>query len=134
MKLGVTFDSGNAFASHITKVCHACYYHLKDFRCIRKFLSVETAALLATSMISSRIDYCNSLLYGVNKYNVAKLQKTQNVLCRIVFKLDKTSHVTSYQTTLAPHFIQYLVQIQSYYIQDYYILPTHILIILNQNQ
>ena len=26
--LGVTFDSGNTFTSHITKVCHACYYHL----------------------------------------------------------------------------------------------------------
>ena len=68
--LGVTFDSGNTFASHITKVCRACYYHLTDLRCIRKFLSVETAALLANSMINSRIDYCNSLLYGVNKYNV----------------------------------------------------------------
>ena len=57
---------------------------------------VETAALLANSMISSQIDYCNSLLYGVNKYNVAKLQKIQNALCRILFRLDKTSHVTSY--------------------------------------
>ena len=94
--LGVTFDSGNTFASHITKVCRACYYHLQDFRHIRKFLSVETAALLANSMISSRFDCCSSLLYGVNKYNVAKLQKTQNALCRIVFRLDKTSHVTPY--------------------------------------
>ena len=47
-------------------------------------------------MISSRIDYCNSLLYGLNKYNVTKPQKIQNALCRIVFRLDKTSHVTSY--------------------------------------
>ena len=98
--LGVTFDSGNTFASHITKVCRACYYHLKDLRRIRKFLSVETAALLANSMISSRIDYCNSLLYSVNKYNVAKLQKIQNALCRIVFRLDKTSHVTPYHQKL----------------------------------
>ena len=51
--LGVTFDSGNTFASHITKVCRACYYHLKDLRCIFKFLSVKTAALLLKSMISS---------------------------------------------------------------------------------
>ena len=36
----------------------------------------------------------NVLLYGVNKYNVTKLQKIQNALCRIVFRLDKTSHVT----------------------------------------
>ena len=94
--LDVTFDSGNTFSSDITKVCHACYYHLKDFRHIRKIFSVETAALLANSMISCQIDYCNSLLYGVNKYDVAKLQKIQNALCRIVFRLDKTSHVTSY--------------------------------------
>ena len=82
--LGVPFDSGNTFTSHITKVCCACYYHLKDLRGIRKFLSVETAALVANSMISSRLDYCNSLLYGVSKYHVAKLQKIQNALCRIV--------------------------------------------------
>ena len=63
--LGVTFDSGNTFASYITKVCRGYYYHLKDFRHIHKFLSVETTALLAISMISSRIGYCNSLLYGV---------------------------------------------------------------------
>ena len=77
-------------------MCRACYYHLKDLRRIRKFLSVETAALLANSMISSRLDYCNSLLYGISKYNVAKLQKIQNALCRIVFRLDRTSHVTPF--------------------------------------
>ena len=32
--LGVTFDSGNTFTSHITKVCFTCYYHLKDLRCL----------------------------------------------------------------------------------------------------
>ena len=47
-------------------------------------------------MISSRLDYCNSLLYGVSKYNVSKLQKIQNALCRIVFRLDRTSHVTPF--------------------------------------
>ena len=94
MNLGVTFDSLNTFTSHITNMCRVCYYHLNDLRHIRKYLSVETAALLANSMISSRIDYCNSLLYGVSKYKVAKLQKIQNALCRIVFRLDRTSHIT----------------------------------------
>ena len=74
-------------------MCRACYYHLKDLRRIRKFLSVETAALLANSMISSRLDYCNILLYGISKY---KLQKIQNALCKIVFRLDRTSHVTPF--------------------------------------
>ena len=57
---------------------------------------VETAALLANSMISSQLDYCISLLYGISKYKVAKLQKIQNSLCRIVFRLDRTSHVTPF--------------------------------------
>ena len=57
---------------------------------------MDTAALLVNSVISSRLDYCNSLLYGLSKYNVAKLQKIQNALCRIAFKLDRTSHVTPF--------------------------------------
>ena len=61
---------------------------------------MESAALLTNSMISSQIDYCNSLYYGVNKYNVAKLQKIQNAPCRIAFRLDKTSHVNSDLQTL----------------------------------
>ena len=62
--LGVTFDSGNTFISHITKVCHACDYHLEDLRCIRKILSVETAVLLANAVISS-------LLATVTPYSMA---------------------------------------------------------------
>ena len=47
-------------------------------------------------MVSSRLDYCNSLLYGVSKSNIAKLQRVQNALCRIIFRLDKMSHVTPF--------------------------------------
>ena len=132
--LGVTFDSGITFTNHITNMCHACYYHLKNLRRICKFLSVETAALLANSMISSRLDYCNSLLYGVSKYNVAKLQKIQNALCRIVFTLDRTSHVTPFLQKLHWLPITYRILLQSNYFQGYQILSTHIPIILDQNQ
>ena len=94
--LGVIFDSDNSFDNHVAKVCRACYYHLRDLRRIRKFLGVETAILLANAMVSSRLDYCNSLLYGVSKSNIAKLQRVQNALCRIIFRLDKMSHVTPF--------------------------------------
>ena len=94
--LGVIFDSDNSFDNHVAKVCRACYYHLHDLRQIRKFLGAETAILLANAMVSSRLDYCNSLLYGVSKSNIAKLQRVQNALCRIIFRLDKMSHVTPF--------------------------------------
>ena len=118
--LGFTFDSGNTFASHI-RIC--------------KFLSVETATLLANAMISGRIDYYNSLFYSLNKYYVAKLQKIQNALCRIVFRLDKQAMllficknhiISSFHTVSCSNIILLL--------QGYPILPTHILLILNKNQ
>ena len=75
--LGVIFDSDNSFDNHVAKVFRACYYHLCDLRRIRNFLGVETAILLANAMVSSRLDYCNSLLYGVSKSNIAKLQRVR---------------------------------------------------------
>ena len=93
--LGVILDSDNSFDNHVAKICQACYY-LHDLRQIRKFLSDEIAIPLANAMVSSCLDYCNSLLYGVSKSNIAKLQRVQNALCRIIFRVDKMSHVTPF--------------------------------------
>ena len=87
--LGVIFDSGNSFDNYVAKVCRACYYHLQDLRRIHKFLGVETAIHLANAMVSSRLDYCNSLLYGVSKCNIAKLQRVQNALAASTSDLTK---------------------------------------------
>ena len=37
--------------------------------------SVDTTILVANATVSSRLEYCNPLLYGVSKSNIAKLQK-----------------------------------------------------------
>ena len=65
--LGVIFDSDNSYSSHVGSVCRACYYHLRDLRRIRKYLTLDTAVLIANAMVSSRLDYCNSLLYGISR-------------------------------------------------------------------
>ena len=63
--LGAWFDDQLTMAVHITKVYSAAFYHLHNSRRIRKYLSMDSAATLIHSFLSSRIDYCNSLLYGV---------------------------------------------------------------------
>ena len=105
--LGVISD--NSFDNHVAKICGACYYHLHDLRRIRKFLSDETAILLGNAIVSSHLDYCNSLLYGVSKSNIAKLQRVQNALCRIIFRLDKMRHVTPFLKKLHWHPIQHRI-------------------------
>ena len=60
--LGVTFDSNFDFSKHVSKICASCLYHIRDFRRIRPHLNLSVAKTVATALISSRLDYCNSLL------------------------------------------------------------------------
>ena len=45
------------------------------------------------AIVSSRIDYCNVLLYGVNKSVILKLQKVQNAAARLISKRRKQEPV-----------------------------------------
>ena len=62
LNLGVTFDENFNFKQHISKICRCCVYHIRDIRRIRRFISLSVAKTIATALVSSRLDYCNSLL------------------------------------------------------------------------
>ena len=59
--LGVLFDSSLNFRKHISQTCRACFYHIRDLRQIRKNLSLDFAKQIAVTLVSSKLDYCNSL-------------------------------------------------------------------------
>ena len=90
--LGAWFDDQLTMAVHITKICSAAFYHLHNIRRIRKHLSMDSAVTLIHSFISSRIDYCNSLLYGVPKCHIDKLQRVQNAATRLAVMQGKFCH------------------------------------------
>ena len=46
-------------------------------------LSLSVAKTIATALVSSTLDYCNSLLYNTAN-NIARLQHVQNCLARVV--------------------------------------------------
>ena len=62
INLGVLFDSSLNFRKHISQTCRACFYHIRDLRRIRKSLSLDLAKQIAVALVSSKLDYCNSLL------------------------------------------------------------------------
>ena len=84
--LGVIFDKNFTFLSHISAVCSSCFYHIRDLRRIRRHLDLDSAKLLATALVSSRLDYCNSLLYGIADIDLTRLQRVHNQLARLVTK------------------------------------------------
>jgi len=82
--LGITLDNRLSFTPHVQSMCKSCNYHIRALRHIRPALTDDMAKSIATSLVSSRLDYCNSLLHGCSKANIAKLQRIQNSLARVV--------------------------------------------------
>ena len=82
--LRVIFDKNFTFRSHISVVCN--FYHMRDLRRIRRHLDLDSAKLLATAVVSSRLDYCNSLLHSTADFDLTRLQRVQNHLARLVMK------------------------------------------------
>ena len=64
-------------------------------RCIRPYLDSKTACTIATSIVHSKLDYCNSLYYSLPKSQITRLQQIQNSLARAVVKSPKTCHITT---------------------------------------
>ena len=79
---------------HISSVVKTCFHQLREFHHIRSFMPKAAAIIFANAFIHSRIDYCNSLFYGLSKYSINRLQKIQNSVARIVTRTSRSSHIT----------------------------------------
>jgi len=53
-------------------------------RQIRSALTEDMAKTVACALVGARLDYANSVLVGVTTKNVARLQRAQNAVARIV--------------------------------------------------
>ena len=98
--LGVVFNSDMSLAEHISALCRSCFYHIRDLRRIRRFVSRKTLLTLANALVMSRLDYCNSLFASLAKRELNSLQRVQNTLCRVVTGSSRYSRVTPQLKTL----------------------------------
>jgi hypothetical protein len=92
--LGVIFYQCVNMYEHVTSVCRAAYYNLKNIHCLKAFLTQEPVVTVVHAFVASRIDYYNSLLYGISAYNVNRLQRIQNSAAHIVTNTRKYDHIT----------------------------------------
>ena len=92
--IAVTFDSTMSMLPHVNSVCKSAFYYLRNISRIRKFLSLKTTEILVHAFVSSKIDYCNSLLYNVPKYVLQKLQSVQNASASLITCSRKYDHAT----------------------------------------
>ena len=97
--LGVLFDEFLTFEDHVDAIVKSCNIHLRNLRVIGSKLNYELKRQLVHCLVFSKLDYCNSLLYGLPDYIIKKLQKVQNSCVRFLFghkTLKKWDSVTPY--------------------------------------
>ena len=63
-------------------------------RRIRRHLTIDIAVTVANALVSSRLDYCNSLFHSLSARDLKKLQCVQNSLARIITRTSMFSHIT----------------------------------------
>ena len=92
--LGVLFDNNLSFSQHISAISKSCFHDIRDLRRIRNTIDLTSACTIATSLIHSKVDYCNSLLLNLPATQTNRLQLVLNSAARAVTKAPKFHHIT----------------------------------------
>ena len=92
--LGVVFDSNFTISDHVSQVIKSTTVHARDLYRICPLLDLKTSVLVANALVSSRLDYCNSLFLSLTDFELRRLQLVQNSLCRVVTRSSKFFLIT----------------------------------------
>ena len=115
--LGFTLDCHLTMNAHVSNIARTCYFELRRLASIRRFLTSTATATLVSAFVLSRIDYCNSLLFGSTNDVTSHLQRIQNYAARVIFRLPLSSSITIHLKSL--HWLP--VKVRS----TYKIAPAH---------
>ena len=63
--LGVIFDGELRMNAHAGNVVRTCFYQLRQLRSVRRSLILDARRTFAAAL-SSRVDYCKAVFYGVS--------------------------------------------------------------------
>ena len=97
---GFTLDCHLTMNAHVSNIARICYFELRRLASIRRFLTSTATATLVSASVLSRIDYCNSLLFGSTQDVTSHLQRIQNYAARVILRLPKSSSITIHLKSL----------------------------------
>ena len=80
--------------NRIKKICKTRHFHLTDLSKIRTYLDRESSEAIIHAIVTTNLDYCNAILYGLPKLLLNRLQLVQNRAARVVTFTKKYEHIT----------------------------------------
>ena len=98
--LAFTLDCHLTMNAHVSNIARTCYFELRRLASIRRFLTSTATATLVSAFVLSRIEYCNSLLFGSTHDVTSHLQRIQNYAARVILLLPMSSSITTHLKSL----------------------------------
>ena len=92
--LGGIFDSALSSEALVNVICKSAWFNLFNISKRRRYLTTDAAKILIQAYVMFKIDYCNSMLYGIPDNLLNRIQRIQNYTARVVLRLHKFSHIT----------------------------------------
>ena len=86
--------------AHVSNIARICYFELRHLAYIRRFQTSAATATLVSAFVLTRIDHCNSLLFGSTHDVTSHLQRIQNYAARVILCLPKSSSITIHLKSL----------------------------------
>ena len=93
--LCVVFDQYLTFHDHISGICRYTHFHLRSIGRIWNLLTFYATAQLIHALFTTRLDFCNSILYNLPNIQIERLQRTQNQAARMLKRIPRRNHITS---------------------------------------
>ena len=81
--------------AHVSNIARTCYFELRLLASIRRFLTSTATATFVSAFVLSKIDYCDSLLFGSTHDVTSHLKRMQNYAARVILRLPKSSSITT---------------------------------------
>ena len=107
--LGVIFQNDLSLSQHINNVCRSASFALHKIGQLRQYLDTQTTEKLVHAFVTCRIDYGNSLFYGLPRHQISKLQRIQNSAARLVSLTKSRDHITPVLSSLHWLPVQYRI-------------------------
>ena len=92
--LGIIFDREISFNYQINQLCRTSFFLLRNLFKIRKYLADEATSKVVHAFVTTKLEYCNHLYFGLPKYQVNKMQRIQNTAAWLVTCSSKHDHIT----------------------------------------
>ncbi len=87
-------DSDFKLESQVSAIVRSGFFHLRQLAKVKSLLAQQHFEAVIHAFITSRLDYCNALYFGVSQSSLVRLQLVQNAAARLLTGTRKTEHIT----------------------------------------